>query len=56
MLLIHSFYNNSINYSKYSQKSGPGPPFIHTTLTYHNKIITNKQKKVDPLRHLYILH
>ena len=56
MLLVHSFYNNSINYFEYSLKSGPGPPFIHTTLTYRNKIITNKQKRVDPLRHLYILH
>ena len=40
ILLIHSVYNNIINFSKCSPKSQSVTPVIHTTLTCHNKIIT----------------
>ena len=36
MLLINSFYNSNINFSKYSKKCDPEPPFIHTTLIYYD--------------------
>ena len=44
--LVYSFYNNSINFFNIfsKKKVKMGPPFMHTTLTYHNKIVKNNNK------------